>query len=105
MHHDIEETYVFPKLAKKMEIFKHSSKQGGLMVEHHKLIHAGLEQLEDYLSKCRQGETELRYDELKIKMDSFGSVLWTHLDEEVKQLQAENMRKYWTLAEMRGLSF
>ena len=33
-------------------------------------------------------------------LDSFGGVLWQHLDEEVEQLGAENMRRFWTLEEM-----
>jgi hypothetical protein len=41
--------------------------------------------------------------ELKNIMDSFGETLWTHLAEEVEQLGAENMRRYWTLAEMDQL--
>ncbi len=34
----------------------------------------------------------------------WGDVLWKHLDQEVKTLGAESMRKYWTLADMRRLS-
>ena len=58
--------------------------------------------LEDYLRRCRNRETELELAVLKEKMDSWGTVLWTHLDQEVRTLGAENMRKYWTIEEMRG---
>ena len=40
---------------------------------------------------------------MKKILDSFGAVLWQHLDDEVKELGAENMRKYWTLEEMRRM--
>lgn len=74
-----------------------------LLVTQHKEIHAGLEKLEKYLADCRTGERELRLDELKVVMDGFGKVLWQHLDEEVEQLGAENMRKFWSLEEMRRM--
>lgn len=41
--------------------------------------------------------------EMKEILDSFGEVLWQHLDDEVEQLGAENMRKYWSLDEMRRI--
>ena len=45
----------------------------------------------------------MRLEELKEVMDGFGKVLWAHLDDEVKTLGAENMRKYWTIWEMNGM--
>jgi hemerythrin-like domain-containing protein len=101
LHHDIEEARVFPRLGQKMPIFRENER----MKNHHKQIHAGLVKLEDYLHTCRSGEKELRLSELKEVMNSFGDVLWTHLDEEVEQLKAENMRKFWTRAEMKNLNF
>lgn len=41
--------------------------------------------------------------EMKEIMDGFGMVLWEHLNDEVEQLGAENMRKYWALEEMRDI--
>ena len=99
LHHGIEEEHIFPVLAKKMPAFK---KELELLTQH-KQIHAGLDKFEDYISKCRTGERDLRYDELKAIMDTFGTVLWQHLDDEVKELRAENMRKYWTVDEMRRM--
>jgi hemerythrin-like domain-containing protein len=96
MHHDIEEAHFFPHLGRKMPIFRNTQ----LMKEQHKEIHAGLERFQAYLEKCRDGEREYRAPELKDIMDSYGDVLWTHLDLEVKQLGAENMRKFWTLQDM-----
>jgi hemerythrin-like domain-containing protein len=99
MHHGIEEQHIFPVLAKKMPAFRRELE----LLTQHKLIHKGLDKLEDYLQACRCGEKELRLSELKEILDSFGTVLWQHLDDEVKELGAENMRKYWTLEEMRRL--
>jgi hypothetical protein len=101
MHHDIEEAHIFPVLARKMPAFKHEMQ----MKTAHKKIHDGLEKLEPYLEACRDGETELNLKELKRIMDTFGKVLWQHLDEEVEELGAENMRKYWTEAEMGRMPF
>ncbi|KAF2796705.1 hypothetical protein K505DRAFT_323090 [Melanomma pulvis-pyrius CBS 109.77] len=99
MHHGIEEAHIFPVLARKMPAFQ---KELELLTQH-KEIHKGLDQLEEYLEACRSGERELRLGELKKVLDTFGEVLWQHLDDEVKQLGAENMRKYWTLDEMKRL--
>jgi hemerythrin-like domain-containing protein len=99
MHHTIEERHIFPVLAKKMPAFKKELE----LLSQHKQIHVGLEKFEDYLNKCRSGEHELRLEEMKVVMDGFGKVLWQHLDDEVKQLGAENMRTFWTLEEMRRM--
>jgi hemerythrin-like domain-containing protein len=99
MHHSVEERHIFPVLAKKMPAFR---KELELLTQH-KQIHKGLDKLEEYLGDCRTGEKELRLSEMKKILDSFGKVLWEHLDDEVKQLGAENMRKYWTLEEMRRM--
>ena len=98
-HHSIEEHYVFPELARKMPKFRDTES----LIGQHRQIHKGLEELEKYLEGCRNGETELRMEELKKVMDGFGKVLWEHLDDEVKELGAENMRKFWTKEEMRML--
>ncbi|MCJ1354793.1 MAG: hypothetical protein MMC33_004783 [Icmadophila ericetorum] len=99
MHHGIEEQHVFPMLAKKMPEFR---KELHLLTQH-KAIHKGIDKMEAYLQNCNSGETDFRMDELKAIMDSYGDVLWAHLDEEVQTLGAENMRKYWTIEEMRNM--
>jgi hypothetical protein len=73
------------------------------LLRQHKEIHAGMDAFEAYLESVRRGETELELSVLKGKMDSWGTVLWKHLDQEVKTLGAENMRKYWTIEEMRKM--
>ncbi|KAK5163683.1 hypothetical protein LTR04_002326 [Oleoguttula sp. CCFEE 6159] len=99
VHHSIEEQHIFPVLAKKMPAFK---KELELLTQH-KQIHAGLEKFEAYIEDCKSDEKELRLQEMKTVMETFGTVLWQHLDDEVNQLKAENMRKYWTLEEMRRM--
>lgn len=34
-------------------------------------------------------------------MDTFGSVLWAHLNDEVVELGAESMRKFWSKSRNR----
>lgn len=103
-HHGIEETYVFPHLAKKMPEFR-NGKGGGAaeLLRQHRDIHAGLDGFEAYLRACRTGEEDFALDVLRSKMESWGDVLWTHLDQEVKTLGAENMRRYWTKEEIARL--
>ncbi|KAI1338214.1 hypothetical protein F5Y15DRAFT_135480 [Xylariaceae sp. FL0016] len=106
-HHTIEETYIFPVLARKMPEFqaggKGKGKDAAELLRQHKEIHKGMEGLEEYLTKCRTGETALEMSVLKEQMDTWGTVLWTHLDQEVATLGAENMRKYWTIDEIRRI--
>lgn len=99
VHHTIEEQHIFPVLAKKMPVFRKELE----LLNQHKEIHKGLDKLEKYLEECSSGERELRLEELKVIFDGFGKVLWQHLDDEVEQLGAENMRKYWTIEEMRRM--
>ena len=58
---------------------------------------------EEYLKKCKSGETELELAVLKEKMDTWGEVLFQHLDDEVRELEADIMRRYWTLAEIKAI--
>ncbi|EPS44003.1 hypothetical protein H072_2012 [Dactylellina haptotyla CBS 200.50] len=102
-HHNIEETYVFPILAKKMPAFQKHNKEHGEMIKHHRLIHKGLDKFEEYVNDVRDGEKDFVASEMLELMESFEKVLWEHLDQEVVQLGAENMRKYWTLDELKTL--
>ena len=73
------------------------------LLTQHKEIHKGMEKLEAYADECKAGKRELRMEEMKEIMDSFGKVLWAHLEDEVNELAAENMRKYWSLEEVKRL--
>lgn len=99
LHHSIEEKHVFPVLAMKMPAF---SRELELLTQH-KQIHKGLDVFQRYLEECKNGEQALELGKMKDIMDTFGTVLWQHLDDEVRELGAENMRKYWTTAEMRRM--
>ncbi|KAK4237287.1 hypothetical protein C8A03DRAFT_16170 [Achaetomium macrosporum] len=115
MHHSIEETHLYPILARKMPEFRASSPPGGRgkgkesrqedceLIRQHKLIHDGMDQMAGYLRRCKNRECELELSVLKEKIDPWGDVLLKHLDQEVRDLGAENMRKHWTLQEMRAI--
>lgn len=114
-HHSIEEAYVFPMLAKRMPEFQQPTKKkagaaqskgsarAAELVRQHREIHEGMDAFEDYLRRCRSSEIELELPALKAQMDTWGKVLWQHLNEEVEALGAENMRKYWSLEDMRRM--
>lgn len=91
--------HIFPILSRKMACFKPDQE----LLTQHKGIHEGLDKFEAYVKDCKSGERELRMEEMKEVMDSFGKVLWQHLDDEVKALRAENMRLYWSKEEMMRL--
>ena len=97
MHHSIEEEHIFPFLATRMPAFRPDAPA----LLQHRQIHVGMDGLQAYLRKCQRGERELKRDEVKVKMETWGSVLWQHLDDEVRELGAEQMRKYWSLRDMR----
>ncbi|TDZ18611.1 hypothetical protein Cob_v008442 [Colletotrichum orbiculare MAFF 240422] len=99
-HHGIEERFVFPMLARRMPEFRGGRAE---LLQQHRQIHKGMDAFEEYLKKCRAKEVELELGVLREKMDSWGEVLWTHLDQEVKTLGAENIRKYWTMEEVRTM--
>ncbi|KAK2007606.1 hypothetical protein LZ32DRAFT_610143 [Colletotrichum eremochloae] len=99
-HHGIEEAHVFPMLAERMPEFRGGRAE---LLRQHKEIHKGLDAFEDYLRRCRDRETELELSVLREKMDGWGGVLWAHLDQEVATLGAENMRRYWTMEEVRRM--
>jgi hypothetical protein len=78
-------------------------KEKAELLRQHQQIHAGMDVMADYLRACRNREVDLELPVLKEKMDSWGDVLMKHLDQEVKTLGAENMRKYWTPEEIRAI--
>lgn len=99
MHHSIEERFIFPLLAARMPEFGTS----GILAEQHELIHDGLVKLRGYLNRCeREGEEEaLDRSEVRRFMEAFEQLLWEHLNGEVAVLAGENMRRFWSLEEVR----
>lgn len=100
-HHDIEEAVWFPVLATKMQGFR----EGEFAKLQHEEMHKGLDVLQPYLMDCKRGIQDFHRQKVRNIMDSFGGILWKHMDEEVQELGAENMEKHWTLQEMRQIPF
>ncbi|KAL4790174.1 hypothetical protein BDV19DRAFT_372884 [Aspergillus venezuelensis] len=114
-HHAIEEKFIFPSLAARMPEFSPS----GVLVEQHEVIHDGLVRIKSYLRGCEKFLAEdmdgdggrvgegLGRGKLKGLLEGeegeFERVLWSHLDEEVEFLKAENMRRFWGVEEVRRL--
>ncbi|TGJ82032.1 hypothetical protein E0Z10_g6743 [Xylaria hypoxylon] len=127
MHHSIEERFVFPELARRMPEFRNGRernlsdddandcakskspeeegkrRKAAELLQQHVEIHEGMEGLRHYLRCCLSGETELQMGVLKAQLETWGPVLLTHLDQEVRCLGAENMRCYWSLDEVRKM--
>lgn len=97
MHHSIEERHVFPHLGARMPEFR------GDLQDQHARIHEGLDRFEEYLRSCRSGDAEFELPVLRGHMEGWGDVLWTHLDDEVRALGAENMRRYWSVGEVKRM--
>jgi hemerythrin-like domain-containing protein len=115
-HHGIEERYIFPVLSRRMPEFREGSGgegesegEGGdgrpaeMLLQQHQDIHKGMDAMEEYLRRCRGGEAELEMTVLRAVMDTWGAVLWRHLDQEVEALAAENVRRYFTIQEVRRI--
>ncbi|KAF4120342.1 hypothetical protein GMORB2_3143 [Geosmithia morbida] len=97
MHHDIEEQHVFPHLGLRMPEFR------GDLQGQHAQIHRGLVGFETYLRDCTSGRKDFELSALHENMKSWSNILWTHLDDEVKVLGAENMRRYWSKEDMQRM--
>ncbi|KAL2195471.1 hypothetical protein P885DRAFT_40670 [Corynascus similis CBS 632.67] len=125
MHHSIEETHLYPLLGRKMPEFRATATRprprggvgggnggraggGGLkeeceLLRQHQIIHDGMDKMAEYLRQCKNKECELDLGVLKNKIDPWGEVLLKHLDQEVRDLGAEKMRRHFTLQEMKAI--
>ncbi|KAF5532680.1 neutrophil cytosol factor 2 [Fusarium phyllophilum] len=106
-HHGIEERYIFPILAEKMPEFRTDTgdEAAAELLQQHEEIHSGMTAMREYLIACRYGDTEFQFKTLKERMDSWGETLLKHLNQEVKVLGAESMRRYWTIEEIAEFPF
>jgi len=66
-------------------------------LKQHEEIHKGLDEYVAYIKKCRKDRKEWDSDKMRSIMDSFREILFKHLDHEVESLEAENMKKVYTL--------
>ncbi|KDE07590.1 hypothetical protein MVLG_02056 [Microbotryum lychnidis-dioicae p1A1 Lamole] len=96
-HHGIEERYIFPVLAKKMPEFREEH------LEEHEQIHAGMDRYQDYIRAARATPTAFSPEKLREIMGLMGPILFYHLDAEVETLKADNLKRYYTLDEVRRL--
>ncbi|PYI10978.1 hypothetical protein BO78DRAFT_426050 [Aspergillus sclerotiicarbonarius CBS 121057] len=96
IHHRIEKTRLFPLLATRMSAFRKKSS----LIQQHKSIHKGLDNLEVYAQNCLQGAADFQWSEVKGILEQFGPTLWQHLDEEVEELGADKLREHWSKEEM-----
>ncbi|KAJ7178520.1 hemerythrin HHE cation binding domain-containing protein [Mycena crocata] len=101
MHHTIEERHIFPILAKRMPEFSTETEAGH--IDSHKGIHHGLEELATLVYKFKKEPSTYSPTEMRACLDSFRQVLFTHLDQEVQDLQGSNMKKYFTLEELESI--
>ncbi|KAI0093066.1 hypothetical protein BDY19DRAFT_406229 [Irpex rosettiformis] len=96
MHHTIEEQHIFPVLAQRMPSFREDEAH----IKSHHGIHEGLDKLGILLEKYVADPTTYSPAEIRTCLDSWREVLFNHLDEEVEDLSATNMKKYWKLEEL-----
>lgn len=101
-HHAIEEAYIFPLLADKHPAFR----DGAEHKADHKEIHDGLERYAAFLVAAMDDHSKYSATELREILDSFKTPLMRHLDQEVKDLEPDVLRKHgFTLADVRKLPF
>ncbi|ORY87458.1 hypothetical protein BCR35DRAFT_289530 [Leucosporidium creatinivorum] len=100
-HHSIEERHIFPVLAQRMPEFNHKS--SAVHLEEHKAIHEGMDRYSAYLSKCKSSPSSFDAEEFRKILQSWGPILFYHLDAEVKTLHHDNLRRYYTIEEVRRL--
>lgn len=101
-HHRIEEAHIFPILAPKHPAFRHGSDH----VKAHRVIHDGLERYNKYLDDAIRDPSKYNSTEFRAVMDSFRKPLYDHLDQEVRDLEPESLKKAGvTLNEVRQLPF
>ncbi|KAK0195620.1 hypothetical protein F5146DRAFT_922524 [Armillaria mellea] len=101
MHHTIEERYIFPILAQRMPEFSDAADDGH--IKSHQIIHRGLEELSNLVTKWKQDPSTYSPTDMKTCLNSFKAVLFSHLDQEVLDLGGENMKKYWKLEELANI--
>ncbi|KAJ7184438.1 hypothetical protein C8R46DRAFT_1064059 [Mycena filopes] len=96
MHHTIEERDIFPILAQRMPEFSTDDAH----INSHKAIHEGLEELTTLITKFKKEPSTYSPEQMRTCLDGFRGVLFAHLDAEVEDLKAENLKKYWKLEEL-----
>ena len=70
------------------------------MMAQHEAIHSGLNDLGIYCQGCLRGINDFQWKAFRDILLKFGPVLWEHLDTEVHELGAHQIRKYWSKDEV-----
>lgn len=104
MHHKIEETYIFPILAKKMDVFKANSDHE----QEHAQMHKVLQEYDTYIKDCLglgASAEKIKFESSKFRgiMDDLKNILFKHLDHEEHSLSGPEMKKFWTLDELKQI--
>lgn len=68
-------------------------------------VRIGLDALGKLLAKYAADPTTYTPAEMRACLDGWRGVLFKHLDEEVEDLSAANMKKYWKLHEVERIPF
>lgn len=101
-HHRIEESYIFPLLARKHPAFRNDAEHKAS----HRAIHSGLDRYSAFLREAMADEAKYSPDKLRSILDSFREPLMRHLDDEVRDLQPDSLKAHgFTLTEVRALPF
>lgn len=101
-HHRIEESYIFPMLARKHPAFRNDAEHRAS----HKAIHDGLERYSSFLRDAMADESKYSPGKLREILDSFREPLMRHLDDEVRDLEPDSLKAHgFTLTEVRALPF
>ncbi|KAG5636307.1 hypothetical protein H0H81_008478 [Sphagnurus paluster] len=83
-HHNSEEEVVFPFLNQKMDFTGEA--------EQHKVIHENLDRILAMIAEANGDHSKFDAAKLKALMAEFKGPLFTHLDEEIEHISADNLR-------------
>jgi hypothetical protein len=101
-HHRIEEAHIFPILAAKHPAFR----PGAGHIQSHRDIHDGLERYNKYIDQAMRDPSKYNSLQFRAVMDSFHQPLYDHLDQEVRDLEPESLKRSGvTLREVQQLPF
>lgn len=100
MHHRIEESTLFPILAKRLTQFKRT----GAHVAEHTVMHKALEGLQGYAADVQSKQEPFSKVKVQGLAKALEDALFPHLKEEEESLRGENLRKAgFTLSEVSKL--
>ncbi|KAJ7644766.1 hypothetical protein FB45DRAFT_299503 [Roridomyces roridus] len=97
-HHDMEETFYFPEIEKKLG----AGSMSASVDQHHTFV-PQLVQLKEWIESVRAG-TEMYDGKLLVeKVHSFSDIMINHLNEEIPSLESSRMRAVFTEKELKDI--